>query len=362
MIRNAIRLNLNEQVMFSCRSEVLVSKLGRSSKPEPRFLILTKKNLYIIKQAIVNKQLQIMAERTISLGAIKFISTSNLRDDWFAIGAGSAQEPDPLVSCVLKTEFFTQIKEATRGGVDLRFGDALQYNKKPGKPATVKVVKDSTVPRDDQYKSGTIHVGAGESPNSISKQTPRGKQVAAKPITSGKLLRAGGPGGQSGKLSQAARQRPAAQAMPQATPQAASQAMPQPAAARQMPIQTKHTPTPFQPITPAAASSAANGTGHPRVASGGSRVPPPPPPPVAPAAPAEPTYKALYDFAGQTSGELSLKAGEIILITQKENNGKFLRHKCHREITANTIIQAGGSLKSPTVQRPAGRRKLTLKK
>jgi len=299
--------------MFSCRCEVLVSKLGRSSKPEPRFLILTKKNLYIVKQAIVNKQLQIMAERTISLGAIKFISTSNLRDDWFAIGAGSAQEPDPLVSCVLKTEFFTQIKEATRGGVDLRFGDALQYNKKPGKPATVKVVKDSTVPRDDQYKSGTIHVGAGESPNSISKPTPRGKQLAAKPITSGKLLRAGGPGGQSGKLSQAARQRPVAQTMPQSTPQAAAQ----PAAARQMPIQTKHTPTPFQPITPAA-----NGTAH-TATPGGSRAPPPPPP-AAPAAPAEPTYKALYDFAGQTSGELSLKAGEIILITQKENNGKLL--------------------------------------
>lgn len=328
VIRNAVRLNLNEQVMFSCRAEVLVSKLGRSSKPEPRFLILTKKNVYIIKQAIVNKQLQIMAERTIPLGAIKFISTSNLRDDWFAIGAGSPQEPDPLVSCVLKTEFFTQIKEATRGGVDIRFGDALQYNKKPGKPATVKVIKDSTVPRDDLYKSGTIHVGPGESPNSISKPTPRGKQVAAKPISSGKLLRAGGPGGQAGKLSQAARQRPAAQALPQSTPQAAPQAMPQPAAARQMPIQTKPTPasvqpTPFQPITPAAASSAApsavNGTGHARVASGGSRAPPPPPPP--PAAAAEPTYKALYDFAGQTAGELSLKAGDIIIITQKENNG-----------------------------------------
>jgi myosin-1 len=29
----------------------------------------------------------------------------------------------------------------------------------------------------------------------------------------------------------------------------------------------------------------------------------------------------VYDFAGQTSGELSLRKDEIIIVTQKENNG-----------------------------------------
>jgi len=53
-------------------------------------------------------------------------------------------------------------------------------------------------------------------------------------------------------------------------------------------------------------------------------VPPPPPPPAAAAAaPKDPQYKALYDFAGQTGGELSLRKGEVIEIQQKENNGKF---------------------------------------
>jgi myosin-1 len=32
--------------------------------------------------------------------------------------------------------------------------------------------------------------------------------------------------------------------------------------------------------------------------------------------------KALYDFSGQTSNELSIKAGEMLEIVQKENNGK----------------------------------------
>lgn len=190
--------------------------------------------------------------------------------------------------------------------------DRIEYNKKPGKPAQVKVVKDPAVPRDDLYKSGTIHVGPGESPNSVSKPTPKGKQVAAKPITKGKLLRPGGPGGGPSKLAS----RPA-QSRPMPTP-AASQprAVPQPAA------------------VPQSVAALSNGTGaHARTASAASnRVPPPPPPPPAAAAPAqpkEPRYKALYDFAGQSAGELSIGKDEIILVTQKENNGMYLNSIDH---------------------------------
>jgi myosin-1 len=124
VIRNSINIGGNEEVLFSCRAELLVSKLGRSSKPEPRILILTRKNAYLVKQVLVNRQISIQAERTIPLGAIRFVSASTLKDDWFAIGVGSPQEPDPLVSCVFKTEFFTQLKTATRGALDLRIGNA----------------------------------------------------------------------------------------------------------------------------------------------------------------------------------------------------------------------------------------------
>lgn len=68
----------NEEVVFSCRAEVLVSKLGRSSKPEARQLALTQKNVYLIKQVLINRQIQIQAERTIPVGAIKYVSCSKL--------------------------------------------------------------------------------------------------------------------------------------------------------------------------------------------------------------------------------------------------------------------------------------------
>lgn len=298
MIRNSINLSSSEEVMFSCRGEVLVSKFGRSSKPEARTIILTRKNVYIVKQALVNNQLQIFSERTIPIGSIRFVSCSNLKDDWFALGVGSPQEPDPLLNCIFKTEFFTQLRTASRGSLDLKIGQMVEYNKKPGKLATIKAVQDPQVARDDLYKSGEIHTGPGEPPNSVSKRTPKGKPVAAKPITKGKLLRAGGPGGAPSKLAS----RPA---QPRPTPQ--------PAAAQSRPVP--------QPV-----AALSNGTSHARNTSTSStssaRPPPPPPPAVAPA-PKEPTFKALYDFNGQTSGEMSVHKDEIILITQKEGNGMY---------------------------------------
>ena len=74
-------------------------------------------------QAIVNRQLQISSERTIPLGAIRYVSCSTLKDDWFSLGVGSPQEPDPLLSCVFKTELFTQLKMAIPGGLNLKIGD-----------------------------------------------------------------------------------------------------------------------------------------------------------------------------------------------------------------------------------------------
>ncbi|KAF2099628.1 hypothetical protein NA57DRAFT_75130 [Rhizodiscina lignyota] len=294
VIRNAINIG-SDPVLFSCRAEILVSKLGRSSKPEARMLILTKRNVYIVKQVMVNGQVSIQAERTIPIGAIKFIGTSNLKDDWFSIGVGS-QEPDPLMTCVFKTEFFTHLKSVNRG-LDLRIGPTIEYNKKPGKPAVVKTQKDPNAGRVDIYKSATIHTSQGEPPNSVSKPTPRGRQVPGKPITKGKLLKPGGPNGQPSRLGAS------------------------------KPAQTRNVVVPAQPRAvpqPAAAAAAAvNGVSHSREPSA-SRMPPPPPPPAASPAPREPTYRAMYDFAGQTSGELSISKGEVIIITQKETNGWWL--------------------------------------
>lgn len=179
----------------------------------------------------------------------------------------------------------------------------IEYNKKPGKPAQVKAVKDPAVARDDMYKSGTIHTGPGEPPNSVSKPTPKGKQIAAKPITKGKLLRPGGPGGGPSKL--ASRPAQPRNTTPVVRPDAASQPQPVP-----------------QPV-----AALSNGTAHARNQSSSVRAPPPPPP-AAPPAPKEPTYRALYDFLGQSAGELSITKGETILVTQKEGNGSYIPAAC----------------------------------
>lgn len=330
-------------ILFSSRCEMLVSKLGRSSKPEPRMLVLTKSNIYIIKQALVNKQMQVLAERTIPVSSVKFISASSLKDDWFAIGASSPQEPDPLINCIFKTEFFTQLKAIRGSPSALQIGDSIQYNKKPGKLATVKVVKDPQVRRDDTYKSGQIHVGPGESPNSVSAVTPKGKPVAAKPIGSGKLLKKSG-----GKLSQQAAQR---KPPPQARPLPGGNYAEAPRQEERIVPQPQAVPHPVASLRTQPVSHARNQS------SESARVPPPPPPPAhpvaAPAPPKEPQFKALYDFAGQTSGELSLRKDEVILITQKENNGKYYTRENNK--TVLTLLQDGGSLSASIIPPLAGR-------
>ena len=305
LLRDSINLGSQERCVFSARCELLVAKFGRSSKPLPRILVLTNRAVYIVVQNVVNNALVISSERTIPVGAVRYISASTLRDDWFALGVGSPQEPDPLLNCVFKTEFFLQFKTVAVGGFNLRIGESIEYNKKPGKPAMVKVVKDSAIPRDDMYKSGTIHVGQGESPGSVSRATPRGKAVA-KPITSGKLLRPGGPGGGQPKV--ASRPRPAAAATPR--PVAAPRPVATPAAANRPVAQV-------------------NGTGaHARNESASSvssnRIAPPPPPPAAP--PARVSDKAQakvkYDFSSPNSNELDISAGDTLDILKKEGNGK----------------------------------------
>ena len=74
-------------------------------------------------------------------------------------------------------------------------------------------------------------------------------------------------------------------------------------------------PQPKQPL------AAVNGVGHNRNTSAG-RVPPPPPP-AAPPAVKKDTYKALYEFNGQSGSELSIHKDEVIEVLQKEGNGKF---------------------------------------
>lgn len=60
-------------------------------------------------------------ERVVSLGAIRSVAMSSLRDDWVAFLLGSQTEPDIFFSCVFKTELVTRLTMIRRG-LDLRIG------------------------------------------------------------------------------------------------------------------------------------------------------------------------------------------------------------------------------------------------
>lgn len=296
-IRNAINIPANEKCVWSCRGEILETKFGRSSKPSPRVLILTKSKFYIVAQSVVNKQVQITIEKTIPLGAIKFIGASTCRDDWFSLGVGAAQEADPLLNCVLKTELFTHMQMNMPAGFNFKIGDSIEYSKKPNKLAIVKVMKDSTL-REDFYKSGTIHTQQGEPPNSISKPMPKGRSLPPKPFANKGLLKPGGPGGRPSKLSNTTR--------------------------NTKPVSTGARNVPPAPVTVSALASVSVPNHTRNASSTGRTVPPPPPPAAPPAAAREPQFLVMYDFVGQSANEFSLRKGELVTVVQKESNGWWL--------------------------------------
>ena len=320
-LRSAANLSSNERALFSCRAELLEAKFGRSSKASPRIIIVTNSKFYIISQMLVGGKPSIQVEKGVSLGSIKFMGTSTCRDDWFSLGIGSQQEPDPLMNCVFKTEMFTQMQRVMPGGFNLKILDHVEYAKKPGKMQQVKVLKDSPSPVDF-YKSGAIHTQQGEPPSSASRPTPKGKPVPPKPITRGKLIKPGGPGGRPSRLTanRTTKPRPSAAGSARSVPQP-------PAAVTAASNAAASTPKP-SPIAnnPLAATPIASHTRNQGSMGGTVRAPPPPPPAAPPAQPPKVMAKVLYDFVGDGVNQLSITAGQMIEIVQKENNGALPSH------------------------------------
>ncbi|CAE6338846.1 unnamed protein product [Rhizoctonia solani] len=288
-IKDACGIAGGETVHFSSRCQLLVSKLGRSSKPSPRYIVLTEKAVYLAVTTAKDGRIATTLDRKVQLVTIRSVAMSNLRDDWIALNVNVCEEGDPVISLEFKTEFTASLMKLTRGQVNLQIGPTVEYAKKKEKKQLIKFIKDETVPRDDVYKSHTVHVPTGEGANSQSRPVPRPKPGQAKPITQGKLLRKGGPSNSS---------RPT----PKPKPKPAAQ------------------PLPGQASTPAAASR-----NVPTPPSRSAAPPPPPPPPPA-AEPEVPTVKVLYDFAGQP-GEMSLAKGEILELVEKDKDGWTLVKK-----------------------------------
>ena len=220
---------------------------------------------------------------------IKSVGLSNLRDDWFALNAGSSEEGDPILSCTFKTEFVTHLVQRTNGSCSVKIGPTVQYAKKKDKQAQITFKKDESVRKDDVYKSHVVSVASGEPAGSVSKPPAKRKPGVAKPISGGRLLKRGG-----GPLSGASRAKPQARALPGAGAGAGAG------------------------MAPSAPISAGRAAPPPP-----SRAPAPPPP----AAPAVDQYKVLFDFATDQAGEVALTKGELVEVASKDDGGWWLVKK-----------------------------------
>lgn len=220
MIAEACSISAAESVAFSAKIQLLVSRLGRSSRPSPRLLVITDKAVYIVAQTLEKRQLVMTMERKIPLITIKAVGLSNLRDDWIAVNVGSSEEGDPVFSCYFKTELVTHLLQRTNGAVDVKIGPTIEYSKKKDKSAAIKFTKDETVKKDDVYKSHEVRVPSGESPGSVSDPPAPKKAGVVRPITSGKLLRKGGPSTNTARTPKAAPRPAAKQPLPRSRPPA----------------------------------------------------------------------------------------------------------------------------------------------
>lgn len=166
----------------------------------------------------------------------------------------------------------------------------IDYSKKKDKRAQIKAIKDETIKKDDMYKSHAIHVPSGEPPNSTSRPPAKRKPGVVRPITSGKLLKAGGP---SQKPKSISRPKPAVQPLPgKSVPSEASR------------------PTPV--------SASASAIRQPPHAPKRESLPPPPA-----AEPDMPMYKAKFAFEGQ-EGEMKLVKDGLYELVEKDDNGWWL--------------------------------------
>ncbi|OCF39805.1 myosin-1 [Kwoniella heveanensis CBS 569] len=327
MLRNAATIGPAESVHFSSRAELLVSKLGRSSKLSPRFLIITDKAVYFVISAAKDGRVTTSLERKIPLVTIRAISLTNLRDDFVALNVNACEEGDPIFTCVFKTEMMCVILTLTGGNMSVNIGPTIDYAKKKDKRAAITAKKDEAVRGDAVYKSHTISVGSGDSPSSVSNPMPPRmpkKKKAAKAAPSSRPAN-----------------RPTAKALPGATKPAA------PAAMASMPS------APAAVKAPAAATGAARAP--PSIPGRGAPPPPPPPPPPA-AGPPKEMYKALYNFAGQP-GEMNLVKGEEVEVKEKDDNGWWMVVKNGQEGWApSNYLKLIESAPPPPPPPPAARR------
>ncbi|KAI8598558.1 P-loop containing nucleoside triphosphate hydrolase protein, partial [Dissophora ornata] len=323
LIKEATGISGNsDYCVFSARVQLLVARAMRSSKPSPRTLVLTASNIYLVVSQLVGKVVTMRCERTVMLNAIKAVSISNLKDDWmvFSVDTMNPEEGDIILECDFKTELIAHLLQRSGGRIGVNIAPQFDYIKKKNKTGTIKFIKDDRV-KTDSYKSHVVTVPSGEPASSPSWPPCGGIAKPPRPITSGKLIKKGGPSRMN--QTQGSRRPPVSNG---ATPASKRASVQSPAR------------------TPAVSSNSSSAAPVKRQAP-----PPPPPAPVAEAPPSKPMYKAVYNFESQDAGEVSFVKDDIMEIAEKDENGWWLARKDGKEgwVPSNYLVEVPAPKPAP---------------
>ena len=292
---------------------ITINKYDRRYNMQKRDFLISNEAVYMIGLEKVKKgpekgKIQRIVKRHLQFNQIGSVSVSTLQDDFVVIHVPS--EYDNVFETIFKTELLTILSEkyntATGRNLTINFSDSITYT-----------VKKTTF---DRKGTRTLHFERGSTKSALLKGKGSGATISIEPglpkdsepgfhsqsAPSGPRRggSAGGPGGR--RTSGGAHRGPpggrggfggAAPGRPSTGPNAGR----------------GRGPAPTGPPT---------STGGAR---GGRRAAPPPPvqrarPPPRPK-PAVPQCRALYDYDAQDTDELTIRAGDIITIVNKDNAG-----------------------------------------
>ncbi|KAJ2125795.1 class II myosin [Coemansia sp. RSA 1822] len=287
LLREAAQIG-SEPAVFSSRIEFLVPRAMRSARPMPRQLVVTKDHVCIVEEKVVDGLVQHALVSKIDVAAIKDLAMSPYQDGWTVVHLMS--QPDLVFNCEFKTEMLTWLNSVSQGRIHLQVNSTISYNNKNMKSTQIKFVKNEAVQRA-VFEKKTVQVCSGL-PAGTRSQTIRDR-----------------PAGSS-----ASKPKPQQQQQ-RATPAAGYNAPARQTNGNAYAQQQRATPAP-QPVQSAVQST---------VQSGSARRPSAPPPPPPPAAVSKhPRHKALFDFSDANTGMLSLEAGQLYEVLEKNDSGWWL--------------------------------------
>ncbi|SCU94613.1 LADA_0G09714g1_1 [Lachancea dasiensis] len=335
---------ITERVIFSIHGESLLTKFGRSALRLRKTLLLTPSTFYVVGQSAAQNQVTYTVDHKIDVRQIKFVSLTNLQDDWIGIFVTNSPLPDPLINTSFKTELITHLKKIN-SAIEIKVGPTLEYQKKPGKIHLVKCQHSETAPKyGDLYKSSTISVRQGHPGSSKSKPKPKKNSTLSDYSPSPLSNRTTNVKSHHIAHQTTVKSVPSKPAVPQSRQR---KMPPAPPAKKQIPASAVSSANvkiaataaqaayhPQQSTSPTVASH----TVHTNLAHEQSRIskptvatsntqtvkshPPPPPPPLPAAKPSIPKYMAAYDFVGTGSpSELPLSRGDVVTISSQEPSG-----------------------------------------